>query len=114
MSEKPKEKPEKPSESLETTIRKKALLKLKAERHVSSTVWSGLGMMGLIGWSVTLATLVGTMLGIWIDKHYAGTHSWTLMLLIIGLIVGCLNAWYWVMKEDKAIQDEREGDEEDD
>jgi len=25
--------------------------KLKAQRHVNKTVWSGLGMMGLIGWS---------------------------------------------------------------
>jgi ATP synthase protein I len=108
MSDKSKNKPLKPSQSLENAVEKKASRKLKAQRRSTPTVWSGLGMMGLIGWSVTITTLIGTMLGIWIDKHYQGTHSWTLMLLIIGLIIGCLNAWYWVLKEDKAIQEERE------
>jgi ATP synthase protein I len=25
--------------------------------------------------------------------------SWTLMLLGAGIVMGCLNAWYWVKKE---------------
>ena len=34
------------------------------------------------------------------------------MLLIIGLAIGCLNAWHWVAREDKAMRDEQEdGDE---
>lgn len=111
MSKKSKNKPLKSNQSLENIVGEKASRKLKAQRHSTRTVWSGLGMMGLIGWSVTIATLIGTMLGIWIDKHYPGTHSWTLMLLIIGLIIGCLNAWYWVLKEDKAIHEEREEEE---
>jgi ATP synthase protein I len=82
--------------------------KLKAQQKVTQTVWSGLGMMGLVGWSVAVPTLLGAVLGIWLDKHYPGIHSWTLTLLIIGLVVGCLNAWYWVAKEDKAIRKEQE------
>lgn len=113
MSEKSKNHSLKQSQSLENVVGKKASRKLQAQRHSMRTIWSGLGMMGLIGWSVTLATLTGTMLGIWIDKHYSGIHSWTLMLLIIGLIIGCLNAWYWVVKEESAIQDEQEDSEDD-
>jgi ATP synthase protein I len=30
------------------------------------------------------------------------------MLLVIGLIIGCLNAWHWVAKEDKAMREEQE------
>lgn len=82
--------------------------KLKAQAKVTQTVWSGLGMMGLVGWSVAVPTLLGAMLGIWLDKRYPGIHSWTLTLLIIGLIVGCLNAWHWVAKEDQAMRDELE------
>ena len=82
--------------------------KLKAQQKVTQTVWSGLGMMGLVGWSVAVPTLLGAVLGIWLDKRYPGIHSWTLTLLIIGLVVGCLNAWYWVAKEDKAIRKEQE------
>ena len=86
--------------------------KLDAQRKVTHTVWSGLGMMGLIGWSVAVPTLLGAALGIWLDKHYPGIHSWTLTWLIIGLFVGCLNAWHWVAREDREIRKNREPDDE--
>lgn len=69
-------------------------------------------MMGLIGWSVAIPTLLGAALGLWLDKRYPSARSWTLMLLVIGLIIGCLNAWHWVAQEDKAIRDEQEDDDE--
>ena len=47
-------------------------------------------MMGLIGWSVVVPTLLGAALGIWLDNRHPGTHSWTLMLLVIGLAYGLL------------------------
>ena len=75
-------------------------------------VWFGLGMMGLIGWSVVVPTLLGAALGIWLDKHHPGKHSWTLALLVAGLAIGCLNAWHWVAKEDKAMREEQEDDDE--
>lgn len=87
--------------------------KLKAQRHVTRTVWSGLGMMGLVGWSVAMPTLLGAALGLWLDKHYPGEHSWTLALLAVGLGLGCLNAWHWIVKEDREInQNEDENNHE--
>jgi len=86
----------------------KAARKLKARRNPTQGVWLGLGMMGLIGWSVTVPTLLGAALGIWLDGRYPGGRSWTLALLVAGLVVGCLNAWHWVAKEDKAMRDEEE------
>jgi len=88
-----------------------AARKLKAQRHTTQTVWTGLGMMGLVGWSVAVPTLLGAALGIWIDKHYPGSHSWTLALLVAGLCLGCFNAWHWVAKEEREIHSE--GDEHD-
>ncbi len=83
----------------------KAVRKLKARRNPSQ-VWFGLGMMGLIGWSVVMPTLLGAGLGLWLDARHPGRHSWTLALLVAGLVLGCLNAWHWVAKEDKAMRDE--------
>ena len=90
----------------------KAARKLKARRHASSGVWFGLGMMGLIGWSVAVPTLLGAALGLWLDKELPGGHSWTLALMVAGLSIGCLNAWHWISKEDKAMRDEQEDDHE--
>jgi ATP synthase protein I len=88
-------------------VRAQAARKLKAQRGSTKSIWFGLGMSGLVGWSVTIPTLIGTALGIWIDKHYPSTYSWTLMLLLIGLIVGCFNAWHWVHSEYKEIQEDQ-------
>ena len=84
----------------------KAVRKLKARKSTQG-VWFGLGMMGLIGWSVAVPTLLGAALGIWLDKHHPGKHAWTLALLVGGLMIGCLNAWHWVAKEEKAMRDEQ-------
>ena len=82
--------------------------KLRAQRKATRVVWSGLGMMGLIGWSVSVPTLLGAALGVWLDKRYPATQSWMVTLLMIGLAIGCLNAWHWVAKEQKDIREEQE------
>ena len=89
----------------------KAARKIKARKSTQG-VWFGLGMMGLVGWSVVVPTLLGAALGIWLDDRYPGQHSWTLSLLVVGLAIGCLNAWHWVAKEDQAMQDDTEEDDE--
>ncbi len=82
--------------------------KLKTQRRGVPGIWLGLGMFGLIGWAVAIPTLLGVLLGIFLDRRYPGIHSWTLSLLIGGLFIGCLNAWHWVAREEKAIREEEE------
>ena len=97
--------------SLTEQIGVKAARKIKARRNAGHGVWFGLGMMGLIGWSVVVPTLLGAALGMWLDRHYPGRHPWTLALLMAGLAVGCFNAWHWVAKEDRAMaEDEEDGE----
>jgi len=93
--------------TLAQQVGKKAARKLKARRNATG-VWFGLGMMGLIGWSVVVPTLLGAALGIWLDKQHPGQHKWTLALLVAGLMIGCLNAWYWVAKENRAMREDSE------
>ncbi len=86
----------------------KVARKLRAQRNSTQGVWFGLGMMGLVGWSVAIPALAGTALGIWLDSHHPGNHSWTLTLLIVGLAIGCFNAWHWVDKENKEMGEDEE------
>jgi ATP synthase protein I len=85
----------------------KAARKIKARRNVDG-IWFGMGTMGVIGWAIVVPTLLGAALGLWLDRHYPGARSWTLALLVAGLVLGCFNAWRWVEKEDKAMRDEPE------
>jgi ATP synthase protein I len=111
MSDEPK-KTSKDETTFARQVGAKAARKLKARRNATQGVWFGLGMMGLIGWSVAIPTLLGAALGLWLDRRYPGGHSWTLALLVAGLAIGCVNAWHWVAKEDKAMQDDQEDDDE--
>ncbi|RXA16596.1 F0F1 ATP synthase subunit [Methanosarcina sp. MSH10X1] len=98
------EKPLKEEPRLARQVGEKAERKLRAQRQVNRTVWLGLGMMGLVGWSVAVPTLLGVLIGLWLDEHYPVSYSWTLTMLIIGLFIGCLNAWYWVTREHREMQ----------
>ena len=82
-------------------IAEKEKRKLKAQQDSQRSVWLGLGMFGMVGWSVTVPTLLGAALGMKLDKMYPQTFSWTLTFLFIGLLSGSVVAWHWVIKEDK-------------
>ncbi len=88
----------------------KAARKLKAPQSLRRGVWFGLGMSGLIGWSVAIPTFLGAMVGLWWDRRHPTGHSWTLALLAAGLVVGCVNAWHWITLEDNEMHNNREDD----
>jgi len=95
-----------------TQVGLKTARKLHARRNPTPGMWFGLGMMGLIGWSVVVPTLLGLALGLWLDGRYPGQRSWTLILLVAGLIIGCFNAWHWVDKEQQAMRNKKEDQDE--
>ncbi|MEK6238669.1 MAG: AtpZ/AtpI family protein [Planctomycetales bacterium] len=73
--------------------------KLRARREHGRGAWFGLGMFGLVGWSVAVPTLMGIALGIWLDENLPVEFSWTLTGLGMGVAVGCSIAWQWVRRE---------------
>jgi len=86
----------------------KELRKVQAQRKSTRSVWFGFAMFGLVGWSVAVPTLIGAGIGWWLDQHSTSQRSWTLALLIAGLVLGCANAWHWVVRENKAMHIEEE------
>ncbi len=91
-------------------VGEKEARKLRARRARDRTIWFGLGMFGLIGWSVAIPTVLGVALGIWLDLNWPGRFSWTLAMLLAGAALGAMNAWYWVSEEQQAMERERERD----
>jgi len=108
MSEKHDQR-EKQRQSFIKEVEHKENRKIKARRNRNKTIWFGLGMFGLVGWAVSVPTLIGIALGLWIDAKWPGPISWTLICLFMGVVLGCLNAWYWVSRERARI----EGDNDD-
>ena len=111
MNDEPTKSPVKGVPTLADQIGAAAARKVKAQRHPTQ-VWFGLGVMGLVGWSVAIPTVLGAALGLWLDKRHPGQHSWTLALLVAGLLLGCFNAWHWVAKEERAMREDQGDDDE--
>jgi ATP synthase protein I len=88
-------------QKMATQVGMKEARKVRARQEKNRSIWFGLGMFGLVGWSVAIPTILGVAAGVWIDAAYPSRYSWTLMLLIIGIAVGCLNAWFWVKRESE-------------
>lgn len=97
---------------LSNAIEDKVIRKIRARRRIDHGLWFGFGTFGLIGWSIALPTLLGALLGVWIDRHFPSAHSWTLALLVAGLVAGCVHAWHWISQEEKHIQRESKDDNE--
>ncbi len=108
MTTEPKPAAKSPADPLTDIVGKKAARKLKAKTVDNGEIWFGLGMMGLIGWSVVVPTLLGAALGIWLDDTYPGGRSYTLALLMAGLCLGSFNAWRWLSKEHQAMQQQED------
>jgi len=102
MAEKRTEKSEsKRISELLDRVGEKEARKIRARQDKDRDVWFGLGMFGLVGWSVAIPTLVGIAIGVWLDKLLNDRLSWTLMCLVIGVALGCLNAWFWLQREGR-------------
>jgi ATP synthase protein I len=83
-------------------IARETARKQKARAEAPYGVWFGLGMLGLVGWSVAVPTLAGVALGLWLDRAFPSDFSWTLALLVAGATLGCWNAWRWVSREGRS------------
>lgn len=86
--------------------------KLESRQEKKRSEWQGFGLFGTVGWSVVVPTLLGTALGKWLDLNYPESFSWTLSLLIVGLLIGCVIAAFWIRKEHRDMHRDKENEDE--
>ena len=84
-----------PEEKLMDKISSDADKKIEA-RKKGKEIMFGLGIFGIVGFSIAIPTLMGILLGTYLDKRTDTSISFTITFLFLGLLVGCVNAWRWV------------------
>ena len=105
--------PESGQRNFERRLEARQKRRLRALRQGDRSVWFGLGTFGIVGWLVTIPAVALTALGVWLDGRWPVPFSWALTLLVVGVTLGCLNAWRWVSQERKIIErDLQDGEEE--
>lgn len=84
---------------------KREARRIRAKNQEDNDRWSGLGMLGLVGWSFVLPMLVIVGVGIWADIQTESAYSWSLMAVFVGAAVGAANAWYWIHHEQQKTEE---------
>lgn len=79
-------------------IRRRAERMQKTRKEPKYSALSGLGVFGVIGWSIAIPTVAGAFLGVWLNRVAPQSFSWTIALILGGVVVGALVSWSWIDK----------------
>jgi len=90
-----------PAENLMRQVGVREARMIRRQKEGLPSFWRSVAMVGAIGWSVALPTLIGVAAGTWIDHTWPSRFSWTLMLLFAGLVLGCMDAWNRINREQE-------------
>ncbi len=63
------------------------------QREGERSLGQNLAMIGALGWTIVVPTLLGIFAGRWLDRFFESGIFWTLGLLVAGLAAGCAFAW---------------------
>ena len=55
--------------------------------------WQSLGVLGMVGWPIALGSVGGSLFGRYLDARFGTGIRYTLMLMTVGVLAGCLAAW---------------------
>ena len=86
-------------DEFETSVRRQRVLIEKGRREKGESFWGYVGLIGAVGWGIVLPMIIGVGVGLWLDRRFGGGSKLTLLLLLLGLSVGCVNAWRTITRE---------------
>lgn len=63
------------------------------------SLWQNTSMIGALGWLIVTPTLLGVLLGRWLDRMFESGIFYTGAMIFLGVILGGYLAWQRVNKE---------------
>ncbi len=94
-----RDKEEELEDEFEVRLRRQRARIEKGRREKGLSFWRYVGLIGAVGWSVVVPMVLATLLGVVLDRKFKTGSGWTLGLLLLGLAVGCINAWRLITRE---------------
>ena len=80
-------------------VQRKAEQMQKTRQRPAYSPFQGFSAFGVIGWSVSVPTVLGAVVGKWLNNVAPQSFSWVLALMLAGLVIGIIVAWEWVAKK---------------
>jgi ATP synthase protein I len=62
-------------------------------------LWRNLSMIGALGWLIVTPTLLGVLIGRWLDVRFGSGIFWSGALIMLGATFGGYLAWQRISKE---------------
>lgn len=87
------------SERLDDAVRLRRSRAERWRREGERSIGQNLAMIGAVGWTIVVPTLIGIFVGRWLDRTLGSGIFWTLGLLVAGLAAGCWTAWKRIHRE---------------
>lgn len=78
---------------LDEAVRRLRERRARASREGRRSIGQDLALIGVIGWTVVIPTLLGIYVGRLLDRLFRSGIFWTLGLLVVGVTLGCALAW---------------------
>jgi ATP synthase protein I len=87
------------TDGLDEAVKTRRERRARWEREGERSIGENLAMIGALGWTIVVPTLLGLFAGRWLDRSFASGVFWTLGLLVLGLALGCWLAWRRMHRE---------------
>lgn len=65
----------------------------KWEREGERPLWKNLSMIGALGWLIVAPTLLGVLIGRWLDDRYGSGVFFSGSFIFLGVCLGAYLAW---------------------
>jgi ATP synthase protein I len=72
-----------------------------AREEPEPSLGSRLGQIGILGWSIVIPTLLGLVIGHFLDRHFGAGVFFSAPLLMIGAAFGLWSAWKWMHRQTR-------------
>ncbi len=84
---------------LDNAVRLRKDRRARWDREGERSVGRNLALIGVLGWSIIVPTLLGILAGRAIDRHVGSGVVFTCCFLVAGLALGCAIAWRRITSE---------------
>lgn len=75
--------------------------KREAQEEPEPSLGVRLGQIGILGWTIVVPTLLGLVIGHWLDRHLNTGVFFSAPLLMAGAAVGLWSAWKWMHRQTR-------------
>jgi len=86
-------------DKMQRAVRLREQRRKRWKKEGERSLWQNLSMVGALGWLIVTPTLLGVLVGRWLDSTFETGIFFSGALIFLGIALGSYLAWQRVTKE---------------